>query len=139
MARGGEEGAHQSIMPGTRKRRESLSRSGNQCCNLFNNAAKSRLVTRLSHGRFIGRGEKTVRERVREGVGKPRLFPGDKSSRRERGERGREREVGDMGSGQGPPIKREHSERAQEVLLVAAAEDVPCQEPKGRPVQMPEC
>ena len=32
----------------------------------------------------------------------------------------------------------ECSKCAQEVLLVAAAEDVSCQDPKGRPVQMPE-
>ena len=39
-----------------------------------------------------------------------------------------------MGDGQGPPFKREHSECAQEVLLVAAAEDV---YPKVRPAQTP--
>ena len=42
------------------------------------------------------------------------------------------------GGGQGPSFIREHSECAQEVLLVAAAEDISCQDPKGRPVQMPE-
>ena len=40
--------------------------------------------------------------------------------------------------GQVPPFKGEHSECAQEVLLVAAAEDVSCPDLKGRSVQMPE-
>ena len=35
-------------------------------------------------------------------------------------------------------MKRERSECTQEELLVAAAEDVACQDHKGRPVQMPE-
>lgn len=43
-----------------------------------------------------------------------------------------------MGGGQGLPFKREHSERAEQVLLVAVAEDTSCQNPKGRPVQMPK-
>lgn len=42
------------------------------------------------------------------------------------------------GGGQGPPFIREHSKWAQKVLLVAAAEDISCQDPKNRPVQMPE-
>lgn len=35
-------------------------------------------------------------------------------------------------------FKREHSEYAQVVLLVAVAEGIFCQDPKDRPVQMPE-
>ena len=49
-------------------------------------------------------------------------------------DREKEREMG----GRQGPFKREHSECAQEVLLVATAEDVSCQDPKSRPVQMPE-
>ena len=48
-------------------------------------------------------------------------------------ERKEEKEVG-----QGPSFKREHSTGAQKVLLVAADEDVACEDLKGRPVQMPE-
>lgn len=36
----------------------------------------------------------------------------------------------------GPPFK---SKCTQEVLLVATVEHVSCQDPKDRPVQMPEC
>lgn len=46
-----------------------------------------------------------------------------------------EKEVGDE---QGPPFIRELSECTHEGLFVAAAENVSCQDPKGRPVQMPE-
>ena len=49
------------------------------------------------------------------------------------GEEERERERWGQG-----PIKREGSELAEQVLLVAAAEDLSCQNPKGRPVEMPE-
>lgn len=35
-------------------------------------------------------------------------------------------------------FKEEHSEGAEEVLLVARAEDISCKNSKGRPVQMPE-
>ena len=43
----------------------------------------------------------------------------------------------EMGGGQGP-LKRQCSQFAQEVSLVAAAEDVACQKPKVRPAQRPE-
>lgn len=36
------------------------------------------------------------------------------------------------------PFKRERSEQARVVLLVAAVEGISCQNSKGRPVQMPE-
>lgn len=52
-------------------------------------------------------------------------------------EKQRERGTGEGGSGQGP-FKRECNECAQEMLLVVSAEDVSCQNPKGRPVQLPE-
>ena len=61
--------------------------------------------------------------------------------RRKKKEGGRKRErkrEGEMGGGQGPPFNREHSVCAQEVLLLAAVEDLSCQEPRGRPVQMSE-
>lgn len=68
-----------------------------------------------------------------------RLVPGDKSGGRGGGERmgGKEREK-DVGGGQGPPFKRGCSKCTQEVLLMAAAEDLTCQAPKGRPVQRPK-
>lgn len=59
-----------------------------------------------------------------------RPVPGD------RGSSGEERER-KMKGGQ-DPFKRKGSECAEEVLLVAAAEDVSCEDPKGRPVQTPE-
>lgn len=74
-------------------------------------------------------------EEEREGQrGGQRPVPGDRSGKRWKGKRegGRERKEKDMGGGQGP-IKRDRSECTQEVLPVAAAED-----PRGRPVQMPE-
>lgn len=42
-----------------------------------------------------------------------------------------------MGDGQGS-FKEENSKWAQEVLLVATAKDISCQNPKGKPVQSPE-
>lgn len=56
---------------------------------------------------------------------------------KERG-RGRKRKK-ETGDGQGPPFIRESSKYAQEVFSVAAAEDISCQDPKSRPVQMSEC
>lgn len=52
-------------------------------------------------------------------------------------ERNRWREKNSMGTGQGP-FKREHSKCAQQVLLLAAAEDGSIQDPSIRPVEMPE-
>ena len=63
-----------------------------------------------------------IREKGRGG----RDQPPDRSSRRE--ERERERQT--------DRERWEHSECAQEVLLVAAAEDISCQNPKNRPVQI---
>ena len=41
--------------------------------------------------------------------------------------------------GQGLPFVKERSECAvHRVLFVAAAEDIPCEDPKGRSVQTPE-
>lgn len=54
-----------------------------------------------------------------------------KTEKQAENQRERERERG-MGGGQGP-FKREYSECVQEVSLVAIAEDVSCQDPKGRP------
>lgn len=48
---------------------------------------------------------------------------------------GKEKE---MRSGQEPPLKRKHSECAQEVLLVAVAENTNCQDPKSRAIEVPE-
>lgn len=55
---------------------------------------------------------------------------------RRKRERGRRKE---MRGGQGPLFLRKHGECSQEVLLVAAAEEIACEDPRGRPVQMPEC
>ena len=52
---------------------------------------------------------------------------------KEKEEKGKEKD----GGGQSL-LKREHSECAQVVLLVAADEGVSCQNPKDRPVQMPK-
>lgn len=60
-----------------------------------------------------------------------------KRKERERWERQKQRGK-DAGSGQGSPFKGEHRKCAQEVLFVAATGDVPCQDPKGRLVQVPE-
>lgn len=75
-----------------------------------------------SHRRFI------------EGGGRAEAVPGEerwKRKERERWERQKQRGK-DAGSGQGSPFKGEHRKCAQEVG------DVPCQDPKGRLVQMPE-
>lgn len=67
------------------------------------------------------RQRETERERGREG--------------RERGrEKKRKRAVG----GRPGPFKRESSEKAQLVLLVAAPEGISCQKAKDRPEQMPK-
>lgn len=50
----------------------------------------------------------------------------------------RERRGGGTRGGQGPLFKRECSKCAQEMLLVATDEDASCQDPKGRPGQVPE-
>lgn len=55
--------------------------------------------------------------------------------RQRQAEMERERNT-EMGGVQGP-FRREHSECPQEVLLVAAAQDIACQDPKGNTVQMP--
>lgn len=47
--------------------------------------------------------------------------------------RGRGRNRDWQRGGQGPPSKREHSRCAQKVLLVASAESISYQDPKGRP------
>ena len=81
--------------------------------------------------------------------GKGRLASGNRNSRREERGRGGGRQIDSeadrenqrpgetdregqrkrkMGSGK-DPFKREHSECAQEMLLVAAAEDIACQNP----------
>lgn len=61
-------------------------------------------------------------------------MPGDKSEGREREEGEKRCEVGKARF-----FLRKHSECSQEVLLVAAAEEIACEDPRGRPVQMPEC
>ena len=65
--------------------------------------------------------------------------------RREKRERGGQRPVPEhkngrreKGGGKGQFFIMECSKCAQGVLLVATAKDVSCQDPKGRPVQMPE-
>lgn len=70
----------------------------------------------------------TDKETDRVERGAQSLVTGDKTDRRERGDR------------QGASFKREHSKSAQEVLLVAAAlrTYTACQDPKDSPVQMPE-
>lgn len=50
----------------------------------------------------------------------------------------KERQVERQEVGKAYPFKRERSEYAQEVLLVAEAEDIPCQDPTGGPIRMPE-
>ena len=72
-----------------------------------------------------------------EGRGETGLWGQEQQKRRERLRGGGERR-GKTRSGQSPHFKRAHRECAQEVLLVATAEDRSCQEPRGRPVQMPE-
>lgn len=58
----------------------------------------------------------------------------EKAGEDKREERQRKKE---MGGGQGP-FYGEHSECAQDMLLMTIAEDIACQNPKGRSVQMPE-
>lgn len=66
--------------------------------------------------------------------GEQRLVPGDKSGGGENVGLGKEKDE----NWQDPPLKREHRERAQEVLLLAAAENTNCQDPKGRATEVPE-
>lgn len=79
-----------------------------------------------------------MKEREKEkgrGGGSP--ASGDRSEGRE--ERGRERQRGGKaGDGKSPLWKRDHSKYAEQVLLLAGAEDVSPQDPMSRPVQMPE-
>lgn len=78
-----------------------------------------------------------MKEEEGEGRGSPRRQVVEEK-KRERWERQKQRGK-DAGSEQGSPFKGEHRKCAQEVLFVAAAAgDVPCQDPKGRLVQMPE-
>lgn len=98
-------------------------------CNLFKNAMKrNHTMQQGSHGRFIARGERRGQRRGQ------KVVPGDKIHGRKR-ERKRKRKK-ERGDGQGPPFIRGCSKCAQEVLLVAAAEDVSCQDRTG---QMPKC
>lgn len=50
----------------------------------------------------------------------------------------KERQVERQEVGKAYPFKREGRECAQEVLLVPEAENIPCQDPTGRPAQTPE-
>lgn len=80
------------------------------------------------------------------GEGRGRLAFGNRSSRRETKQE-RKRKGGRDGGMEGGReeeevgralLKRKHSEYAQKVPLVAADENLPCQDSKGMPVQMPE-
>lgn len=74
------------------------------------------------------RGQKGSKRRGQKG--EQRLVPGDKSGGGEKEGLGKEKE---MRTGQDPPLKKEHSERAQ-----AVAENRNCQDPKGRAIEAPE-
>lgn len=62
----------------------------------------------------------------------------DRQRSRERKEQTEEEKERETGGGQGLPFKRECGKSAQEVLLLAAAEGISCQDPQGRPFQMPD-
>ena len=60
-----------------------------------------------------------------------RIISEDRSGRREEEDRERQREQR-TGGEQFPPFERERSKRTPEVHLVAAAEDVSCQDQSGQ-------
>lgn len=91
---------------------------------MFKMVGRSRAIQQGSHGRFTGIGERKVRKGDRE-VGR-------------KGVEEKERQVDRQEVGKAYPFKRECSECAQEVLLVTEAENISCQDLKGRPVQIPE-
>lgn len=84
-------------------------------------------ATERTHMEGFISGEGTRGKREAERVG----------GKTETGRDGERKEQREMGGGQGR-FRREHSECPQEVLLVAAAQDIACQDPKGSTVQMPE-
>lgn len=81
-----------------------------------------------------GRGETDLQGQEQQERGKRgRKREGPEGNRKTKREKEREKDRGGYG-----PFKRENNEYAQVVLLMAAAEGIFCQNPKGRIVQIPE-